>query len=39
MDKSAGRELDIVDRETPTPGKDESILQQMLGNLGRFRKQ
>ncbi|EKV31310.1 Outer membrane lipoprotein OmlA [Caenispirillum salinarum AK4] len=39
MDKSAGREVDIVDRETPTPGKDETILQQMLGNLGRFKKE
>lgn len=39
MDKSAGREIDIVDRETPTPGKDETILQQMLGNLGRFKNE
>jgi outer membrane protein assembly factor BamE (lipoprotein component of BamABCDE complex) len=39
MDKSAGREVDIVDRETPTPGKEETVLQQMLGNLGRFKKE
>lgn len=38
MDKSAGREIDVVERETPAPGRDETVLQQILGNLGRFSK-
>lgn len=39
MDESAGREVEIVERTTPTPGRDETILQQLLGNLGRFNKE
>lgn len=38
MDQSAGREVKVVERETPTPGRDETILQQLLGNVGRFSK-
>lgn len=30
------REIDPVDRETPTEGRDLSIVQQLLGNVGRF---
>ena len=30
------REVDPVDRITPTEGKDLTILQQFFGNLGRF---
>lgn len=33
------REVDLVDRETPTEGRSLSILQQLLGNLGRFNDQ
>jgi outer membrane protein assembly factor BamE (lipoprotein component of BamABCDE complex) len=28
--------IDPVDRITPSPGRDLTILQQLLGNLGRF---
>lgn len=38
MDENAGRDVEIVERTTPTPGKDETIIQQLLGNLGRFNK-
>ncbi|WP_343031072.1 outer membrane protein assembly factor BamE [Roseospira navarrensis] len=31
-----GREVDVVSRETPTLGNDLSIIEQLLGNLGRF---
>jgi len=30
------REVDIVDRETPTTGNDVSILDEFIGNIGRF---
>lgn len=30
------REVDPVDRVTPTPGQEFSLLQQLIGNLGRF---
>lgn len=33
-----GRKIAIVDRETPSFGEDPSILQQFLGNIGRFEK-
>ncbi|MCP5369026.1 MAG: outer membrane protein assembly factor BamE [Hyphomicrobiales bacterium] len=32
----ASREVDPVDRETPTAGNEMTILDQLLGNLGRF---
>jgi outer membrane protein assembly factor BamE (lipoprotein component of BamABCDE complex) len=31
-------EFDMVDRETPTYGQRLTILQQLLGNVGRFTK-
>jgi len=31
-----GQEVELVERETPTEGQDITILQQFLGNLGRF---
>lgn len=31
-----GRPVNPVDRVTPTEGKDLTLLQQLLGNLGRF---
>lgn len=34
-----GQDVDMVSRETPTAGKDMSILEQLLGNVGRFTKQ
>lgn len=35
-DQSDGRLVAMVDRETPTHGNELTIIQQMLGNLGRF---
>ena len=32
----AGRDIQLVDRETPTAGKEVTFLQQLFGNLGRF---
>jgi outer membrane protein assembly factor BamE (lipoprotein component of BamABCDE complex) len=34
-----GREIDVVSRETPSFGQSPTIIQQMLGNLGRFNKE
>ncbi len=31
-----GKKIDPNDRVTPTPGQDFSILEQLIGNLGRF---
>jgi outer membrane protein assembly factor BamE (lipoprotein component of BamABCDE complex) len=31
--------VDLVDRETPTEGRDLTVVQQLLGNLGRFNDQ
>jgi len=34
-----GRVVDLVDRKTPTEGRELTILQQFFGNLGRFTSQ
>jgi outer membrane protein assembly factor BamE (lipoprotein component of BamABCDE complex) len=34
-----GRAIDPVDRVTPTEGREVTILQQLLGNLGKFPSQ
>jgi len=31
-----GQQIDPVDRVTPSPGKELSVLDQFLGNIGRF---
>ena len=36
LNKKDGREVQIVDRKTPTRGKELTILEQLLGNVGRF---
>lgn len=36
LDKEDGREVQIVDRKTPTRGKELTILEQLLGNVGKF---
>lgn len=36
LDDSQG--VDYVNRETPTSGKDSSMLQQMFGNFGRITR-
>ena len=33
-----GKEIDTVSRETPSAGKEMSLLEQLLGNVGRFSK-
>lgn len=35
-DATKTKEVSLVDRETPTQGKDLTILQQLIGNIGRF---
>ena len=34
-----GKDITPVDRETPSAGKELTILQQMLGNVGKFSKE
>lgn len=34
----AGRGIEPVDRKTPTHGNKMTVLEQLIGNLGRFRK-
>lgn len=36
LDKQDGRDVQIVDRKTPTRGKELTILEQLLGNVGKF---
>ena len=36
LDAAAGQDVTLVERTTPTAGKDMSFLEQMLGNVGRF---
>ncbi len=36
IDKDAAKEVETVDRTTPTSGQTFSIFQQLFGNLGRF---
>jgi outer membrane protein assembly factor BamE (lipoprotein component of BamABCDE complex) len=31
-----GQDIDPVSRITPTEGRDLTLLQQLLGNIGRF---
>jgi len=31
-----GREVAMVDRVTPAPGKELSLLEQLIGNVGKF---
>lgn len=36
LDPANGREIAIVDRKTPTAGKEFTAFQQFIGNLGKF---
>jgi len=36
LNASDGREVRVVERETPVPGTDRTLLQQLFGNLGRL---
>lgn len=36
FDKSAGQYVEMVDRTTPTAGHNLGVLEQVIGNVGRF---
>ncbi len=36
LDGSDGRDVQMVDRETPVPGNERTLLQALFGNVGRF---
>lgn len=36
LDMKDGHPVQIASRETPTKGREYSLLQQLLGNIGRF---
>lgn len=38
LSEKDGQELTLVSRETPTEGNKITILEQLLGNLGRFNE-
>lgn len=38
LDKEDGQDISISDKETPSSGRNFTILQQLLGNLGRFNR-
>lgn len=38
LDASNGQNISLVERITPTKGKELNVLQQILGNVGRFGK-
>lgn len=35
-DGAIDRKIQLVDRETPTKGKELTVIQQIIGNIGRF---
>ncbi len=37
-DKSDAREIELVDRRTPTAGNETTLLQDLFGNIGRFTR-
>jgi len=39
LDKSDGREVDLVKRETPSAGRKLGLFEQLFGNIGRFSNQ
>ena len=36
LDKSDGREVALVERETPSAGRELGVFEQIFGNVGRF---
>lgn len=36
LDKNQGMDIEMVERTTPTHGREMGFLEQMIGNLGRF---
>ena len=39
LNKEDGKQIEYVNRETETAGQKISILQQLLGNVGRFNQE
>jgi outer membrane protein assembly factor BamE (lipoprotein component of BamABCDE complex) len=37
-DLADGKPVNPVDRRTPTPGKELSFIEQLIGNVGRFNR-
>jgi outer membrane protein assembly factor BamE (lipoprotein component of BamABCDE complex) len=38
IDPKKGKDIDPVDRRTPTAGREYTVFQQFIGNLGKFNK-
>lgn len=38
IDPKNGKDVDLVSRKTPAAGKEYTVVQQFIGNLGRFNK-
>ena len=36
FDKNSGKDFDVVKRPTPTEGHSLTVIEQLLGNIGRF---
>jgi len=36
LDQNAGKEVELVERTTPTAGRDMNFIEQMMSNVGRF---
>ena len=36
LDKEDGRAVDVVARTTPTRGRELTVIEQLIGNIGRF---
>ena len=36
LGKEQGKDITMVARETPAPGKELSLLEQLIGNVGKF---
>ena len=38
IDPAEAKEVNLVDRTTPTAGKEFTILQQLIGNMGKYNQ-
>jgi outer membrane protein assembly factor BamE (lipoprotein component of BamABCDE complex) len=38
LDRTDGQQVTYVDRETPTAGQKITLLEQLIGNIGRFNQ-
>ncbi len=39
LGKKDRKTIDLVSRETPTAGKEYSVMEQLIGNVGKFTKE